>query len=523
MSGLLTRSTPQLGRNVLRPASLACTHRLQSTEAATIQSALETIAQRNPLLNAFVSTQTPAELAALEQRDGPLSGWPVGIKSNIATTSAKTTCASRSLEGYTSPYQATAVELLERAGAIVVGKTNMDEFGMGSKNEFSIYGATRNPCLPNSLEPDLAQYHTPGGSSGGSAAAVAAGMCRVALGSDTGGSVRLPAAWCGVVGFKPTYGRISRYGLVSYGSSLDTVGILARNVEDAQAVYEAISTPDKRDMTCMTASLRTRIRNACASRPWIKRVLESGNNSPTPLSGVRIGIPKEYWVSELSASALESWRAGADKLASLGAEITAVSLPHIQHSLPTYYTLALAEASSNLARYDGIRYGFRSSARPDTKDLQNASQKYAHTRAEGLGREVHRRILLGTYVMTSSACKHYYLPSQKIRRIIQQEFDSTFALPNAAHAECPASVSSRPKGVDALLFPTATGTAPLLGEPDASQVSSYVNDIMTVPASLAGIPAISVPVVLQDGMPGGLQLAAQYGDDDVLLRIASHL
>ncbi|KAJ1958437.1 Trimeric GatFAB AmidoTransferase(AdT) complex subunit [Dipsacomyces acuminosporus] len=514
------------------PSGLACACRLHSGQATiTVQSAVETIAKRNTALNAFVSAQGPAEAETPKAPDGPLRGWPVGVKANIATGASVTSCGSRALENYISPFKATAVEALERAGAVVVGKTNMDEFGMGSKNKFSVYGPARNPRLPgpgdSTEEPDLALYHTPGGSSGGSAAAVAAGMCRAALGSDTGGSIRLPAAWCGVVGFKPTYGRISRYGLVSYASSLDTIGIIARDVQDVQAVYRAISAPDHQDMTCMTDPLRTKIESLTSLRPWIKRPFERScdDGSSKPLAGVRVGVPKECWVEELSAAALESWRSGADKLASLGAELIGVSLPHIPHSLPAYYTLALAEASSNLARYDGIRYGTRSRIRPNTKDLQNASQKYANTRDEGLGREVQRRILLGTYVMTSSACEHYYVPSQKIRRIIQQEFDSVFALPNALHAAAAATMStSRPqRAVDAILFPTATDTAPLLSDVEASQVSSYVNDVMTVPANLAGIPAITVPAGLHKGMPVGLQLAAQYGDDELLLHIASYL
>ncbi|KAJ2831643.1 Trimeric GatFAB AmidoTransferase(AdT) complex subunit [Coemansia sp. 'formosensis'] len=496
----------------------------------TVQAALDTIAKHNPTLNAFASHITLAEVSSSEASEGPLKDWPIAVKVNIATTPLSvTSCASRALDTYTSPFQATAVESLEGAGAVVVGKTNMDEFGMGSKNMFSVYGAALNPHTPESdaKRGDLTELdrHTPGGSSGGSAAAVAAGMCRAALGSDTGGSVRLPAAWCGVVGFKPTFGRISRHGLVAYGSSLDTIGIIARNVEDVQSVFGVAAVPDPLDMTCMSSSLRERIKTLTNSRPWTMHVQGRNETESAPLAGIRVGIPEEYWVNELSAPALESWKAGASRLAALGCDVVSVSLPHTSSALPAYYTLAWAEASSNLARYDGIRYGRRSSIRPDTRGLQNASQKYANTRSEGFGAEVQRRILLGTYVMSSAASEHYFTPSQKIRRLIQEEFDSVFALPNALSMTNPPTPrpTSRPPGIDVLLFPTATGAALRLGDQENSRVANYVNDVMTVPASLAGIPAISVPVGRTDGMPLGLQLAAQYGDDELLLQVARYL
>ncbi|ORX70191.1 amidase signature enzyme [Linderina pennispora] len=386
----------------------------------------------------------------------------------------------------------------------------MDEFGMGSKTIFSIHGPTVNPAAAS----DDPGPRAAGGSSGGSAAAVAAGQCRIALGSDTGGSVRLPAAWCGVVGFKPTYGRISRHGLVAYGSSLDTVGVLGRTVDDVRAAFQAVSVSDARDMTCMTQQVRSRIdRLVAQARPPASSVNK-------PLSGICIGIPAEYWVDELSDTTVDAWRSGADRLASLGADIVSVSLPHTKSALPVYYTIALAEASSNLARYDGIRYGRRSSEQPPN-EATNASQKYANTRSEGFGDEVQRRILLGTYVMTSAACQQFYAPAQKLRRLIQQDFDAAFALPNAMHS----GNRSRGEGVDALLFPTAIGPAPKLdGSSEESRVEAYVNDVMTVPASLAGIPAVSVPAgVSKNGLPVGLQLVAQYGDDEFLLETASRL
>ncbi|KAJ2042651.1 Trimeric GatFAB AmidoTransferase(AdT) complex subunit [Coemansia sp. S16] len=502
----------------------------RSTSApVTVLSALETLAKCNPALNAFASHIAPTEISSAESSDGPLKDWPIAVKANIATAlPTATSCASRALGTYTSPFQASVVDSLEGAGAVVVGKTNMDEFGMGSKNTFSIYGPAINPHTSSSdaKRKDMAESdrRTPGGSSGGSATAVAAGMCRAALGSDTGGSVRLPAAWCGVVGFKPTFGRISRHGLVAYGSSLDTVGIIARNVADVQSVFGVAAVPDPLDMTCMSSVLRARIKALTDSRPWITQVQGRSETESAPLAGIRVGIPEEYWVNELSAPALESWKAGASRLAALGCDVVSVSLPHTPSALPAYYTLAWAEASSNLARYDGIRYGRRSSIRPDTRDLQNASQKYANTRTEGFGAEVQRRILLGTYVMSSAASEHYFTPSQKIRRLIQEEFDKVFALPNAlSMTNTLASQTTRPPGVDVLLFPTATGAAPRLGDQEDSKVANYVNDVMTVPASLAGIPAISIPVGHTDGMPLGLQLAAQYGDDELLLLVARHL
>ncbi|KAJ1861141.1 Trimeric GatFAB AmidoTransferase(AdT) complex subunit [Coemansia sp. RSA 989] len=475
--------------------------------STSLEQARYAIKEHNSRINALAHVTAKGEISPTT--DGPLSGWAVAIKSNLATETAPTSCASHSLAEFISPYTATAVTALERAGALVVGSANMDEFGMGSKTQYSIYGPTYNPSGSSKTS------HSPGGSSGGSAAAVASGMCRIALGSDTGGSVRLPAAWCGVVGFKPSYGRISRFGLVSYGSSLDSVGILARSVSDIRSAYRAIAIPDSNDMTCMSASLRTRIDMLGRSRSWITE------QKAKPLEGVRIGIPQEFWVDELSDNALRVWRDGAQKLEQLGCEIVSVSLPHIPHTLPAYYTLALAEASSNLARYDGVRFGTRHKC-PDTANLANASLKYAQTRSHGLGAEVQRRILLGTYVMSAAACQHYYLPSQRIRRLVQTEFNRVFALPNALCLS-KFEVKERSTAVDALLFPTSTDTAPKQNtDGDECPVSSYVNDVMTVPANLAGIPAISVPSGSCNGLPLGLQLAAQYGDDELLLQIAHH-
>ncbi|KAJ2501284.1 Trimeric GatFAB AmidoTransferase(AdT) complex subunit [Coemansia sp. RSA 1972] len=469
----------------------------------SLSDTYEAINAHNARLNALAHIHP---LDPTKESNGPLSGWSFAVKSNIASR-LPTTCASHMLSSYTSPFTATAVTKLEQAGAHMIGTTNMDEFGMGSLNQSSVHGPAHNPCVEHGA------MHSPGGSSGGSAAAVAARMCRVALGSDTGGSVRLPASWCGVVGFKPSYGRVSRYGLVSYASSLDSVGILARSTHDIRDAFNVISAPDPHDMTCMSKSLRSRIDKLCASREWISQ------NTPAsePLKGVRIGVPSEFWVHELSPAAVDAWKHGAAKLESLGCSIIPVSLPHTPHTLPAYYTLALAEASSNLARFDGIRFGARHLPTQSTR----ASLKYAQTRSMGFGDEVKRRILLGTFVMSERAYKNYYLPSQRIRRLVQREFNRIFALPNALCTTNTKADARNTDKVDAILFPTATDTAPVQGTENG--LSAYVNDVMTVSANMAGIPAISVPFGLCEGMPLGLQLAAQYGDDDLVLRIARYL
>ncbi|KAJ2188907.1 Trimeric GatFAB AmidoTransferase(AdT) complex subunit [Coemansia sp. RSA 353] len=470
----------------------------------SLNDTYEAISVHNPRLNALPHIHP---LDPTQEVNGPLSGWSFAVKSNIASP-LPTTCASSMLSSYTSPFSATAVTKLEHAGARMIGTSNMDEFGMGSLNQSSVHGPAHN------LHPENGNVlHSPGGSSGGSAAAVAARMCRVALGSDTGGSVRLPASWCGVVGFKPSYGRVSRYGLVSYASSLDSVGILARSTQDIRHTFNIISAPDPHDMTCMSKSLRSRIDTLCASREWISH----NTIASEPLKGVRVGVPSEFWVDELSPSAIDAWKRGAAKLESLGCDVIPVSLPHTPHTLPAYYTLALAEASSNLARFDGIRFGTR---HPPTQSTR-ASLKYAQTRTMGFGDEVKRRILLGTFVMSARAYENYYLPSQRIRRLVQREFNRIFAMPNALCTTNTKTDARNVDKVDAILFPTATDTAPVQGSNNG--LSAYVNDVMTVSANMAGIPAISVPFGLCEGMPLGLQIAAQYGDDDLVLRIARHL
>lgn len=452
---------------------------------------------------------------------GPLDGAPIGIKDNFCTTRLETTCGSRVLEGFTSPYEATVVKHLNKAGAIIMGKTNMDEFGMGAANIFSHYGAVINPHDKNVSSP-LGKRRVAGGSSGGSAAAVASGMCVAALGSDTGGSVRLPASYCGVVGYKPSYGRCSRYGLVSYANSLDTVGILAKDVGYASRVYDAISIYDEKDPTCMPDKFRARVDEQDQAL--------AGRWATDDLSGLVVGIPQEYYVDPISNTVIDIWRTGIQHLRERGATIVPISLPHTRFALSAYFTIALGEASSNLARFDGVEYGRRSKVQSDSED----NFLYADTRAEGFGSEVKRRIMLGTHILTAGTYEKNFLPAQKARRLIQQDFDDAFSLANPLHNSSQQATS----GVHVILVPSATSEPPRIEDcvPESDQqendgidkqnsaVETYVNDVLTIPASLAGLPAISVPVGKgQDGFPVGLQLLGQYGYDRFILRMADIL
>ncbi|KAJ2784949.1 Trimeric GatFAB AmidoTransferase(AdT) complex subunit [Coemansia interrupta] len=445
-------------------------------------------------LNALVG----APAAPARPTPGELSGWTIGLKSNIASTLLRTTCGSQALQTYTSPGDSTAWRLLQQAGAVLAGATNMDEFGMGSHTRDSMHGRTANPWDAE---------RSAGGSSGGGAAAVARGLCRVAVGSDTGGSVRLPAAWCGVVGFKPSYGRVSRAGLVAYGSSLDTVGLLARTTADVRQAFAVLAHPDARDMTCMTAHTRHRISHLC-------HTTRQDRPNPTgalPLAHVRVGVPAECWVHELSDACTAAWRQACHVLQALGCSVERVSLGHLQSALPAYYTVALAEAASNMARFDGVRYG------------EPSGMGVRAGRAALLGAEVQRRVLLGTYVMGVEARRRFLGPAQRIRRLVQRDMDGVFALPNAMRP----GGGPGGRGVDVLLMPTAVGAAPLVSEETAEEgrcrAAGYVTDVMTVPANLAGIPAVSVPFGSDRGLPLGMQLMAQYGDDHLLLDVAEHL
>jgi aspartyl-tRNA(Asn)/glutamyl-tRNA(Gln) amidotransferase subunit A len=405
------------------------------------------------------------------QSDLPLAGVPIAIKDNICTTFAETTCGSRILDCYRPPYDAHVVERLAAAGAVVVAKTNLDEFAMGSSTENCAFGPVKNPWNPQRV---------PGGSSGGSAAAVAAGFVPVALGSDTGGSVRQPSAMCGVTGVKPTYGRVSRYGLVAYGSSLDQIGPIARTAEDAALVMNVIAGHDRRDATSLQAAA-----------PDYRAALSE------PPRGLRLGIAKECFGEGLDPQVERSVRAAIDVLAADGGEVVEIELPHMRYGVACYYIIATAEASSNLARYDGVHYGRRAESSADIIDM------VAGTREEGFGPEVKRRIMLGTFVLSSGYYDAYYLRAMKVRTLLRRDFEAAFAK------------------VDVICSPVAPTTAFAFGEKTQSPLAMYLADVYTISANLAGLPALSMPCGLDDaGLPIGLQLAGPALAEDRLLRLA---
>ncbi|KAL7934219.1 amidase signature enzyme [Trichoderma chlorosporum] len=437
----------------------------------------------------------------------------LAVKDNIATEEFPTQCASGVLGQHASPFEATIVRQLRARGASVVGKTNMDEFGMGSNSVHSIHGPVRNPLSPPGEDVSA------GGSSGGSAVAVAVGDADIALGTDTGGSVRLPAAYTGIVGFKPSYGMLSRFGVVPYANSLDTVGLLARDVESIrQLIFDTglYEEHDPSDPTSLTVETRQRCSKAApATLP--------------NLSQLTIGVPIEYNIDELDPAIREAWAATASALESQGARIVPVSLPSTKEALCAYYILAPAEASSNLAKYDGVRYGIRGSEGDAAGETL-----YSEARGSGFGAEVKRRILLGTYSLSSEAMDNYFIQAQKIRRLIQQDFDRVFRLDNPLYeprqfdlsemsADTALEDKQGPVQVDFLLSPTAPTYPPKLSDVlKRSSVDAYMNDVLTVPASLAGLPAVSVPVKVDQNhqFPAGLQLIAQYWDDRRLLGLA---
>jgi len=433
-----------------------------------------------PALHAFVRLRAEAARAEARQADARrargerrsvLDGIPVAIKDNLVKRGEPTTCASRILAGFVSPYDATAVARLDAAGAIVVGATNLDEFAMGSSTENSAFGPTRNPW-------DLAR--TPGGSSGGSAAAVAAGVVPIAFGSDTGGSIRQPASFCGVVGVKPTYGRVSRWGLVAYASSLDQIGVLARSAADAAAALEVICGHDPRDSTSLPEPA-----------PRLVQAL-SGD-----VSGLVIGLPREYLdTSGAEPEVLDAVRSAVSLLESAGAKVREVSLPHTPHAVAAYYLIATAEASSNLARYDGVRYGHRAAG------ANGLTEMYLRTRSEGFGSEVKRRIVLGTYVLSAGYYDAYYRKAQQVRTLLRRDFEAAF------------------RGCDVIATPTCPEVAFPIGSKSDDPVRMYLSDVYTVSANLAGLPGVSLPCGSLNGLPIGLQLLAPALDEATLLRVA---
>ncbi len=403
---------------------------------------------------------------------GALAALPIALKDNIVTAEQPTTCGSRILEGYVSPFTATAVNRLRAAGALIAAKTNMDEFAMGSSTEHSAFGRVKHPIDP---------ARVPGGSSGGSAALVAAGVVPVALGSETGGSVRQPASFCGVVGMKPSYGRVSRYGLVAFGSSLDCISVFSRSVEEAGRVLSVMSGHDPLDATTL-------------EQPPIPVSAPLAN-----LEGIRVGLPREYYPSDLDGGVAAALRRTRQAIQDLGGEICEVSLPHSPYAVPTYYIVAPAEAAANLARYDGVRYGSRKTG-PDG-DIRSL---YQATRGEGFGAEVRRRILVGTYVLSAGYYDAYYRKAQRVRALIAEDFRQVFA-----------------SGVDLLLTPTTPTPAFRAGEKTGDPVAMYLADIFVSAISLAGRPAVSLPVGLSAGLPVGAQLVAPFLQDERLLAAAA--
>lgn len=402
---------------------------------------------------------------------GPLAGIPIAIKDNICTRGIKTTCSSRMLENFVPPYDAAVVERLRLSGAVFVGKTNLDEFAMGSSTETSHMGVTRNPW---NLE------RIPGGSSGGSAAAVAAGECIAAIGSDTGGSIRQPAAHCGVVGLKPTYGRVSRYGLVAFASSLDQIGPITKNVTDCALLLNVICGHDPRDSTSVNVPV-----------PDYTKALTG------EVRGLTIGVPREYFVKGMQPEVEESVRAALSLLEAQGAAVKEISLPHTDYAVAVYYVLAPAEASSNLARYDGVKYGFRAGDAPDLMEM------YLKTRAEGFGPEVKRRIMLGTYALSSGYYDAYYRKAQQVRTLIKKDFDEAL------------------KDCDVLITPTSPTTAFGIGEKVDDPLQMYLMDICTISVNLAGIPGISLPCGFDhSGLPVGLQILGRHFDEESILKVA---
>ena len=452
----------------------------QFSAAQLVEEFYKKIQTQDPEIHAYLTlcedralqqAQTVDRLVSAGRPLPPLAGVPVGIKDVMVTRGIRTTAGSKILENFIPPYNCTAVARLEAAGAILLGKMNCDEFAMGSSNENSAYGPVRNPR-------DTARV--PGGSSGGSAAAVAAGMALATLGSDTGGSIRQPASFCGVVGLMPTYGRVSRYGLIAFASSLDHIGPLTKTVRDAAIILRVIAGHDPLDST-----------SAGVAVPDYEAELAQ------PVSGLRIGVPKEYFGEGLDAEVRSAVEAGIATLSAAGCKIVPISMPHTAYAIPTYYLIATAEASANLARFDGVRYGHRSGNSRTLADM------YRRSRDEGFGAEVKRRIMLGTYALSSGYYDAYYLKAQRVRTLVTRDFQQAF------------------QKVDAIVTPTAPTPAFRLGEKADDPLAMYLADIYTVTADLAGVPGISVPCgKTQSGLPIGLQVLGRHFDESTVLRVA---
>ena len=449
---------------------------ITSVELTT--AALERVAQVDGSIKAFITITDELALEQAKQADAriaageaqPLTGIPMALKDNMVTRGIRTTCASRILENFVPPYDATVTGRLYQQGATLIGKGNLDEFAMGSSNENSAFHPTHNPW---------ALDRVPGGSSGGPAAAVAADECLFALGSDTGGSIRQPAALCGIVGMKPTYGLVSRFGLVAFASSLDQIGPLTKDVTDCAIVLNAIAGNDPNDSTSLQFDV-----------PDYTQALTED------LRGLRIGVPTEYFGEGLDASVESVVRRGIDTLQALGAEVEDTSLPSAPYALAVYYIIAPSEASANLARYDGVKYGFSAQ---DADSVWDALEK---TRQHGFGQEVKRRIMLGAYALSAGYYDAYYLQAQRVRTLIRREFEQVF------------------KRFDAVVMPTSPTVAFELGEKTADPLQMYRNDILTIPANIAGIPGISVPAGMSEGLPVGLQLMGPAMSESIILRIA---
>ena len=447
------------------------------SSAELTQASLDRIAALDGRLNAFITVTADAALQAARAADariragqaGPLTGIPFAHKDIFCTRGVKTSCGSRMLDNFPAPYDATVTRKLAEAGAVMVGKTNMDEFAMGSSNETSFYGPVKNPWD---------ETRVPGGSSGGSAAAVAARLVPVSTGTDTGGSIRQPAALCGITGLKPTYGRVSRYGMIAFASSLDQGGPFTRSAQDAAIVLGAMAGFDERDSTSVQ-----------------REVEDYRATLDAPLDGLKIGLPKEYFGDGLDAGVGAAIEAALEQYRKLGAQLVEISLPNTHLAVPAYYVVAPAECSSNLSRFDGVRFGYRASSPKDLTDL------YQRSRGEGFGAEVKRRILIGTYALSAGYYDAYYLKAQQVRRLIREDFLRAF------------------EQVDVIMGPTAPTTAFRLGEKADDPVSMYLSDIYTIAANLAGLPAMSIPAGFVNELPVGLHVIGNYFSEGRLLNV----